>query len=47
MDTEYLNRFEERVQQGLLRLGTEYHVLDGTLLGTEDLGNRWHGLAPG
>ena len=29
MDTEYLNRFEERLQQELLRLCTDYHVLDG------------------
>ena len=42
MDTEYLNRFEERLQQELLRLCTDYHVLDGTLLATEDLDNRWH-----
>ena len=40
MDTEYLNRFEERLQQELLRLCTDYHVLDGTLLATEDLDNR-------
>ena len=46
MDTEYLNRFEERLQQELLRLCTDYHVLDGTLLATEDLDNRWHDLAP-
>lgn len=45
MDTEYLNRFEERLQQELLRLCTDYHVLDGTLLATEDLDNRWHDLA--
>ena len=46
MDTEYLNRFEERLQQELLRLCTDYHVLDGTLLAAEDLDNRWHDLAP-
>ena len=37
MDTEYLNRFEERLQQELLRLCTDYHVLDGTLLVTDCL----------
>lgn len=47
MDTEYLNRFEERLQQELLRLCTDYHVLDGTLLATEDLDNRWHDLGTG
>lgn len=26
MDTEYLNRFEERLQQELLRLCTDYHI---------------------
>ena len=41
-----MNRFEERLQQELLRLCTDYHVLDGTLLATEDLDNRWHDLAP-
>ena len=38
MDTEYLNRFEERLQQELLRLCTDYHVLDGTLLENIALG---------
>lgn len=46
MDTEYLNYFEEKLQQELLRLCTGYGVLGSTLLETEDIDARWNDLAP-
>ena len=46
MDTEYLNYFEEKLQQELLRLCTNYGVLGGTLLATDDIDARWNDLAP-
>lgn len=46
MDTEYLKRFEEKLQQHLLYLCTTEGLLNGTLLTTEDLDTRWHDLAP-
>lgn len=46
MNTEYLNNFEEKLQQELLHLCTNYGMLDGTLLAADDIDNRWHDLAP-
>ena len=46
MNTEYLNNFEEKLQQELLHLCTNYGMLDGTLLAADDIDNRWHVLAP-
>lgn len=46
MDTDYLNYFEEKLQQELLRLCTNYGVLSGTLLANDDIDARWNDLAP-
>lgn len=46
MNNDYLNRFEQNLQQELLRLCTQYKMLSGTLLASEDLDARWHELAP-
>ena len=46
MDIEYLDSFEKKLQEELLRLCTSYKMLDGVLLQTDDLDNRWHDLAP-
>ena len=45
-DIEFLNRFEGKVLDELLRLCTMYKMLDGTLLATDDIDNRWHDIAP-
>ena len=46
MDIEYLNRFESKLQEELLRLCTSYKMLDGVLLETDDINEHWHTLAP-
>ena len=46
MDIEYLARFEQQLEQDLLRLCTEYKMLDGTLLESEDINEHWKVLAP-
>lgn len=43
---KYLEIFEDRLQQELLRLCTNYKFLDGTLLATDDIDNYWQVLAP-
>ena len=45
-DIEYLNRFENKLQEALLRLCTSYHMLDGTLLASDDIDLHWKKLAP-
>lgn len=47
MEQEYLNRFENKLEQELLRLCTSYGMLDGVLLATDDIDAQWHELAPG
>ena len=42
----YLDRFEKKLQEDLLRLCTSYHMLDGVLLSTEDIDIHWDKLAP-
>lgn len=42
----YLENFESRIMDELLRLCTQYKVLEGTLLATDDIDARWHELAP-
>lgn len=42
----YLENFESRITDELLRLCKQYGVLDGTLLATDDISNRWDELAP-
>ena len=42
----YLENFESRVTNELLRLCKQYGVLDGTLLATDDISDRWNEMAP-
>lgn len=46
MKKDYLDNFETKLQEELLRLCTSYKMLNGVLLATEDIDNRWHALAP-
>ena len=46
MDKEYLLTFEQNLQKELLRLCTSYKMLDGVLLESDDLEERWHTIAP-
>ncbi|MBQ8225320.1 MAG: hypothetical protein IJZ86_08235 [Bacteroides sp.] len=46
MNKEYLSDFETRLQDELLRLCTSANLLNGQLLASEDIDNRWHDLAP-
>ena len=43
---EYLDNFEEKLQQEILRLCKNYRFLDGTLLATDDIDNYWQVIAP-
>ena len=42
----YLENFESRITDELLRLCKQYGILDGTLLATDDITDRWNELAP-
>ncbi len=42
----YLENFESRITEELLRLCKQYEVLNGTLLATEDINARWQAFAP-
>ena len=42
----YLEAFESRIMDELLKLCTQYKVLEGTLLATDDIDARWNDLAP-
>ena len=42
----YLENFESRITDELLRMCKQYSVLDGTLLATDDINARWDELAP-
>ena len=46
MDIQYLIRFEEKMQDDLLRLATSRNMLKGVLLATEDIDEQWKILAP-
>ena len=46
MDTEYLKRFEAKLEQELLKLCTSAGMLGGQLLKSDDMEVRWHDLAP-
>ena len=46
MDIQYLIRFEEKMQEELLRLCTSRVALKGVLLSTEDIDEQWKILAP-
>ena len=42
----YLESFESRIMDELLRMCTQYKVLEGTLLATDDIDARWNDMAP-
>ena len=42
----YLENFESRITDELLRMCKQYSVLDGTLLATDDISARWDEMAP-
>ncbi|MBR3615981.1 MAG: hypothetical protein IKL56_05080 [Bacteroidaceae bacterium] len=42
----YLENFESRLMNELLKICTQYRMLEGTLLSTEDVDARWHDIAP-
>ena len=44
--TDYLEKFERRVEEELLRLCTSAGMLNGTLLASEDIDEHWRTLAP-
>lgn len=46
MRQDYLDNFEAKLQEELLRLCTSYKMLNGVLLTSEDIDHRWHALAP-
>ncbi len=46
MDIGFLNRFEEKIQNELLRVCTSRRMLGGTLLATDDVTAHWDVLAP-
>ena len=46
MDIGFLNRFEEKIVNELLRICTSRKMLNGTLLATDDVNGRWEALAP-
>lgn len=46
MNKFYLDRFELKLEDDLLRLCTSYNWLAGTLLESEDIDAQWHRLAP-
>ena len=46
MNKVYLENFESRITDELLRMCKQYGVLDGTILATDDISSRWNALAP-
>ena len=42
----YLENFESRITDELLRLCKQYGILDGTLLATDDIDAKWSEVAP-
>ncbi len=46
IDTGYLNDFEEKLQNELVKLCTASRMLEGSILSTDDIDNRWKVLAP-
>lgn len=45
-DIVFLDRFEDKLTEELLKLCTQYGMLGGTLLSTEDIDGHWKMLAP-
>lgn len=46
MDSEYLDIFEGKLEQEMLKLCSSYNMLSGTLLATNDIDEKWRELAP-
>lgn len=46
MRTDFLENFENKLQDELLRLCTSHKMLNGVLLSSEDIDNQWQVLAP-
>lgn len=46
MDHEFLNNFEDTLQQNLLKICTNNGMLSGVLLESADIEQRWQDLAP-
>ena len=46
IDTIFLDKYENNLTQELLKLCTNYKMLDGTLLSTDDIDDQWKELAP-
>ena len=44
--TEYFDNYEEQLQVELLKLCTSHGMLEGTLLASEDIDERWKEFAP-
>ncbi len=45
-EQEYLDRFENKLQQDLLRLCSAYKMLNSVLLANDDIDDKWTELAP-
>lgn len=45
-EIDYLNKFESSMTDALLKLCTSFGALDGTLLESDDINDRWFELAP-
>ncbi len=43
---EYLNKYENNLMQGVLHLCTDLKLLEGKLLETPDISDKWHDMAP-
>lgn len=46
MDFDFLDKFEEKIQEELLHLCQNYKALGDMLLGNDDIDERWKELAP-
>ncbi len=46
MNTEYFDDFEQKLSIELLKISTSLGLLDGKLLETDDINDRWKELAP-
>lgn len=42
----YLENVESRIMNEILKICTQYRMLEGTLLSTDDIDARWHDIAP-
>ena len=45
-DKEYYDKFEEKLKEELVNLCTSYSMLDGNLLSSSDVEERWNDFAP-